>query len=711
MNEANLVLRVTLHAPAFHGVPDWPPSPARVFQALVAGAAHHLDDVRTRTALEWMEVQPPPIIAVPPGKLGQAVTMYVPNNDLDAKGGDPAKIGEIRVAKQVQARHLDHPDLLFIWRGIDPAQAAHVLPLAAGLYQLGRGVDMAFARAEILDDASVEIILGDWRGTVHHPTPGAVGDGLACPRPGSLASLRARHAGFLQRFGRVGKGRNAIDVFAQPPRPFFAQVPYDANVQQALFEVRRADDPGRFAPSALSQAVTVVTAWRDAAARRLIEVGIPEADVHATLIGKRPGDGQSGSTVTRVRIIPLPSIGHEHADQRIRRLLVEVPVGGPLGFEDVRWAFSGLVDGPSILVESHDRTMLDKHYRVEATTFVSVTPLALPATRRRIEPSRQAEEAKAAAERAKEEAEAVHAVRQALRHAGIRAPVAAIEVQREPWDAHGERAEACALLPRFAKERLWHVRLRFRSVERGPIAIGDGRFVGLGLMRPEASTEPDRFSFQIAGGLEGPIDPHALARHTRRAVMARMQEVLGKASLPKWLSGHEEDGRPASGHHHLTVMVDIPRERIIVQRPTFPRFNRDGRTHAVKFSQAMADFRELRAGDMGVLSLSAMAIAEDDPVFATSAIWRSVTPYRVERHRRADSANAAVTADLMAAIDRAGLPPADIEVASVASVSGGVEARHVVLRFSRPVRGPLTLGRTRHLGGGLFEAADVTSSD
>ncbi|HRE87620.1 MAG TPA: hypothetical protein PK095_00650, partial [Myxococcota bacterium] len=71
---------------------------------------------------------------------------------------------------------------------------------------------------------------------------------------------------------------------------------------------------------------------------------------------------------------------------------------------------------------------------------------------------------------------------------------------------------------------------------------------------------------------------------------------------------------------------------------------------------------------------------------------------------RADSALAAVTEDLRASLDRGGFPPADLDVGAIASVPGGVEARSVVIRFARPVRGPLTLGRTRHLGGGLFEA-------
>ncbi|HRE87619.1 MAG TPA: type I-U CRISPR-associated protein Csb2, partial [Myxococcota bacterium] len=624
----NLVMRVSLHAPLFHGSPDWPPAPARLFQALVAGAGQLLDDAATTLAFEWLESQAPPLIAAPTCKLGQAATTFVPNNDLDAKGGHPSKLPELRVAKRVQARQLAHRDLLYVWTAIAAPDAESLIPLATHLYQLGRGVDMAYARGELLDDGALDELMRRWDGTVHRPTPGAQGEGLACPRPGTLASLRVRHDGFRRRFERIGKGKNATDVFAQPPRPFVAQVTYDAPSQQAVFELRRLDDASSFASRELGDAVATVTAWRDAAVRRLVQAGLRTADVEATLVGRRPGELAPSGASARARIVPLPSVGHEHADQRVRRLVVEVPVGALIGYEDLRWAFSGLVDGDTVLVESRDRTMLDHHYLGQATTFVSVTPLALPSERRRIEPTRQQDEAKGSIERNQEERAAIDSVRQALRHAGVRTPPASIEVQREPFDAHGTRAEACASSPRFPKERLWHVRIRFRGVEKGLMALGDGRFLGLGVMRPEVSGEPERFAFRIVAGLDGELDPLVLARHARRAVIARAQVAWDKGRLPGWITGHEGDGRPASDHKHLSFIVDPPRQRIVVVRPSDSWSSRARREEIVRFSGALSGFNELRAGGMGVLSLATSEVDDDDPVFSTSATWRLVTPYR-----------------------------------------------------------------------------------
>lgn len=73
---------------------------------------------------------------------------------------------------------------------------------------------------------------------------------------------------------------------------------------------------------------------------------------------------------------------------------------------------------------------------------------------------------------------------QALGFAGIRAWAEQIRVQREPFEAKGERVEAFATGTRFAKERLWHVEITFSEAITGPLVIGDGRFLGLGLMAP-----------------------------------------------------------------------------------------------------------------------------------------------------------------------------------------------------------------------------------
>src|SRR5690348_4814224 len=67
------------------GPPEWPPSPYRLFQALVAGVAHVGElDGPIGKSLEWLESRPP-IIITPRSSPGQVVTRFVPNNDGDQK--------------------------------------------------------------------------------------------------------------------------------------------------------------------------------------------------------------------------------------------------------------------------------------------------------------------------------------------------------------------------------------------------------------------------------------------------------------------------------------------------------------------------------------------------------------------------------------------------------------------------------------------------
>src|SRR5262249_31979268 len=150
----------------------------------------------------------------------------------------------------------------------------------------------------------------------------------------------------------------------------------------------------------------------------------------------------------RIRTVPLPSIGHKHADHAVRRVLVEVPPGSGLAAADVFWAFSSLetydpetgeLDG-CIVTAATEATML-RHYTPAARRWCTVTPAVLreSSARRRLDPARGGEEVKPAAERLVEEGRAAAAVATALRHAGIKPSLSTVRVQREPFERKGSR--------------------------------------------------------------------------------------------------------------------------------------------------------------------------------------------------------------------------------------------------------------------------------
>jgi CRISPR-associated protein Csb2 len=717
-----LTLHVRAHEGRYHGDGDELPSPFRLFQALVAGAGISGPlDQQTKEALTWLEGLPDaPIIASPRMARGQAVTMFMPNNDLDKFGGDVRNIAKTRGAQKVwRPRHFDAAvPWIYAWPFAQDGgtHANTVCKLSEKLYQLGRGVDMAWAWGEVLDEAALDARLVEHNGIVRRPS---AGDGLvlACPEKGSFESLERRYQ--APRF-RTESGQR---VFVQQPKPSCRQISYESPPVRHLFELRSSTDSERRVAWPLEGASSLVVAAREAARGRL-STAMPSRlhDVDRHLVGRTPDGSNAVPAESRVRITAIPSIGMHYADRAIRRLLVEIPAACPLRSEVVRGAFSGaeLFDPDTgevkdiLLSPSAEDDML-RHYGVGvgARVFRSVTPVVLPeeSKRRRIEPTRKLADAKRGLERVVEMSGARAAVVQALRHAGVRAPAESIRLQREPFEGAGSRVEPFAEGTRFEKERLWHVEIAFGLPVEGPLLLGDGRFLGLGLMAPARDIVPGVHAFEITDGLIGQPESLDVARALRRAVMARVQATVGmRERLAPFFSGHAEDGAPVrrSRSSHLSFAFEPDSRRLlalaphVVERRTPTPQELD---HLRILDAALDGFCELRAGPVGILLLSPAAIGEGgDSLLGRSRVWRTITPYVVTRHAKHGVATEALAVDVRAECRRCGLPEPSVESSNIRGVSGIGLTGDANLRFERSVAGPLLLGRTRHLGGGLFRA-------
>lgn len=730
---SRLLISVRFYDGRYHGSGEWPPSPWRLFQALVASAARgeSLPD-RATEALRWLEGLGPPTVCAPSAYAGRSFKTFVPNNDLDAVGGDPARVGEIRTAKTVQPRIFDPAaSLFYLWAFAQAADserhARKICEVADQLYQLGRGVDMAWARGEICDEGEADERLCQHVGLVYRPAKGGSGAVLQCPHFGSLASLTTRFAAAREQFKIVRRGSKAGLLFSQAPKPSFSLVPYDSPSVFLLFDIRKADS-GAFAAEPVERIIALTEEIRKSAAARLRRSGWRRDDsrredyIEKVFTGR---DSTEADKARRIRITPLPSIGHAHTERSIRRVLVAVPPDCPIATADIAWAFSGAPvkhdqETGEILHElalTADRTMLS-HYGVEDAPpmrlWRTITAAALPerVARRRTDPRRTRGAAKGGAERLREHAAAEMAARQALRHAGVDTPVEAVRVQREPFEAPGRRAEAFESKPRFAKERLWHVEIALSRPRCGPLLLGDGRYLGLGLMAPVRRVD-GMFAFAVADGLADQAEPLELARALRRAIMARVHcKMRSGARLPVFFSGHAEDGAPArsGGHEHLAFLFDAPRKRLAIIAPHILErrdASKEERDYLCALAEALEDFHELRAGRAGRLSLCPSPIeTPDDPLFGRSSAWRTLTPYRVMRHAKLSHAAAAFEADLLAECRRDGLPKPSIEVSKVFGKPGLGLFGVAKLKFHGAVEGPLLLGRDRHFGGGLFVAAE-----
>ena len=698
----------------FNGGDGWPPSPARLFQALLAGAVRGtllaVDDER---ALKWLERLAPPRIAAPVARRGRSVKMFVPNNDLDSVGGNPARVSEIRVPKLWRPCFFDADEpVLYLWEfQSGSAQAARICAIATRLCQLGRGIDMAWASAQILDSDKADALLESHPGRVR--SPGGAGE-TATPRPGTLDSLVDRYRRKLTRLSREGAGRTSRQLFTQPPKAFLRHTGYDTPRRLLHFELRGQD--GGFAPRPLASTASLITGLRDAAARRLEECFPARSALFERLIigrGAGPRD-----LAQRLRLVPVPSIGAQHTDPSIRRITIEVPADCPIRVDDLNWAFSGQrpYDSqtgevwPGSLVSTEDSEMINRFMR-PARVFRSMTPVALSGVqRRRI----GATDEKDSDERSREERRGVGAVVQALRHAGIRPTPAYVRVQREPFQRRGVRAELFADGSRFSKHTLWHVELRFREAITGPLVIGDGRFCGLGLMEPvEGHSDVVAYNLNAKHRAE-PEDRSALIHSLRRALMALARDDSGHVS--RLFSGHESDGRSDSAGYHTHVFLaadgDAANEddtiaRLIVAAPwAVDRRAKPRRGDRRLFEVVARQLTDLRAGRLGRFAeLSAESIEDGDPLVGPAITWVSKTLYVATRNlKKRDDPAAAVKADVAAECHRRGLPiPVEIRVLDVdVGPRGGGPHAKLRLRFANAVRGPILLGRDSHAGGGLF---------
>lgn len=390
-----LLISIRFHDGRYHGRaqggPDWPPSPARLFQALVAGAARGAmlaDD--DREALSWLERLDPPTLAAPASRHGRGFVNFVPNNDLDAVGGDPKRVGEIRAGKAIRPILFDaEAPLLYLWRfkKSDAAQAKRVCALAEQLYQLGRGVDMAWAWGELLEDEVAEERIAAYRGPIYRPSRSGAGAAFGAPGEGSLASLVDRHKAGGDKFDEIRAGRAKQTVFRQPPKPRFRSAVYGSQPARILFDLAGASAPWRF-----DRIAELTEKVRDAAIAKLKgKARLSDGEIESIIKGRR--DSNEADKAARVRITPLPSIGHDHADRAIRRVLVEIPPNCPLPVGDLEWVFSGLPvvsEEGEILVElsvADDDSML-RHYGIGSGVahriWRSVTPAAFPVARRQI---------------------------------------------------------------------------------------------------------------------------------------------------------------------------------------------------------------------------------------------------------------------------------------------------------------------------------------
>lgn len=459
--------------------PDWPPQPDRIFSALVATWAARGKDDEEAAALEWLEKQSVPTLQASAAAARTAPLVFVPPNDPRSDKGKHAK-GVLpalrsRQSRRFPAARLHDPVVRLRWEDEPPGPVFGALQRLAGdTAYVGHSASLARCYFRRCDDA-----------------PGAEGSDPAQPRRrvygGRLAELR--------RTFDAGR-RPSSGAPVQPERPEQARNGNVFGERWMILEHVDGDMPDLRACAIVAKAIrdTILSGYRQIG----LEHAVPE------VVSGHAADG-APTRDPHLAVVPLPYVGFPYADGHVmgfalippedvdilrdqtflramrevvpmverfgRRLMTAKPgEGTPYshGFE--------VVLSPTL--EPGRRSLDPSLYTDAACTFATVTPIVL---------DRHLKHQGAA-----REAEIRTQIAAACRNIGLPEPDEIVADKHSALEGAPSAYPSGAapawmrwrLPPSLASRQLTHAVVRFGEPVRGPVILGAGRFVGLGLCRP-----------------------------------------------------------------------------------------------------------------------------------------------------------------------------------------------------------------------------------
>lgn len=420
----------TFHGEGAGGRPEWPPTPLRVFQALVAAAARLDGDEipgTAKAALMWLERRPEaPVVIAATGVKGAGYRLSVPNNSMDVVAtawarGNESNSGDAnpsthRTMKAVRPVLLPEESAVhYVWRlpePLDKGVCGHVKVLgeiARRIAAVGWGMDLAIGHSGLLLEQEVESLPGErWL-----PVGSVNENGLRVPVAGTFEDLVQRHERFLRRIGpqgfdpppplsayRIAGYRNATEPEA---RPF------------AAFSLLRPDGSDFRPFDTARSGLTVAGMMRSAVRATAEQSGWPLAKISSFVLGHGEagmGDQHVAVGPHRFAYLPLPSMELRRTNRMvtagsIRRVML---MADSRGGGEIAWA-TRMISGQEIryvtrpqavavlsMIPASDRMV--QRYTRRAAEWATVTPVVLPGHddprhyRRRMEAPLDADEQK-----------------------------------------------------------------------------------------------------------------------------------------------------------------------------------------------------------------------------------------------------------------------------------------------------------------------------
>ncbi len=519
----HLVITIRFLSDRYHGrtengrEPEWPPSPLRLYQAVLAGAAPRWHDYSLHdqefAALEWFQGLEPPLIIAPRTQRGRPLLRYVRENLSDV---DPQK-RDAKISRPTL--FCGEPKVEYYWSidSNDEQRANLVASCARHCRALGWGIDIVIA-----DGAVVESEPSSTAGERWLPTPNPAEDVLLrVPRrpsgsreAGTISELMRRFSDSLERL--AGDGRNPVT----PLRAFCAigyrRATDPPHRSAAAFSLLKLDASGLRAFDTARRALTVAGMVRCAAKRAAEDSGgtwIADK-INAFILGHGAGCGdpkRAGEHVPvgpqRFAYLPLPSIegrgeGKARVVGSVRRVMLSCFAEGCE--DEIAWArrmLSGqeLIDektrqpvGLLSVIPGNDNVV--RCYTQAAATWATVTPVVLPGYddpdhyRRRMKQGTNTEEQRKLLGRLDDRVEGL--LRKAIVQAGFSqelADHAELDWRKVGFWPGTDLADRYGVPDHLKRFPRFHVKLQWRDARNGPVQVpgpvclGGGRFYGLGL--------------------------------------------------------------------------------------------------------------------------------------------------------------------------------------------------------------------------------------
>lgn len=468
--------------------PDWPPQPDRIFSALVASWAARGKLEEERRALEWLETLPVPDILASGAVERTSVVAFVPPNDprsdrqKNAKGVLPEL--RSRQPRRFPAARPHDPVIRLYWSDAEPDERilSALQALARDTAYIGHSASLTRCRFRLDRDAHE-------RGAARRPQRGVY--------RGRLEELCQAYARFEESADKKHRPQNGVRIPPEPDVNLARTNLFSDGTCWLILEHVMGNMPDVRACALVTKTLrdTLLSGYRQIG----LEDQVPE------VVSGHTSDGAPART-SHLAIVPLAFAGFPYADGRVmgfalipptdneiladgtfRRVLRNLsPVDEDRGRRILTLTSkSGTSAGsafsiglsPTFEPPADKRSLDPALYTGSASVFATVTPIVLDRHLKESGAARDDEAAKLIAMACRNVGLPNPRTVSVSKHSAIEGTTAAYPSGKSP------RWMNWRVPPPLASRQLTHAVIRFPEPIDGPVILGAGRFVGLGLCR------------------------------------------------------------------------------------------------------------------------------------------------------------------------------------------------------------------------------------